>query len=631
MANPVHLVFDKPATSSADLLFGEGGVVGEDVTLTLSGGFPEFEFLATAAVHTDVEITGAFEEFGFVAAAAYLSNTDRPIAASTVSSFQDAKRLRAVTVGRAQNAFPLRPVFEPMWTEATRQGADFEPSWDEATRLNKAVSGSFQEASSVQAGLDAAFEDGTRQRSVADGVFEDARPVRTGFDAGFQDGDRKKRLFTTARFQNGSRGVGTWYTGRGRKARQLGRAWEQVFQEAMRPPQGSRHPPVPFVPCYTPPNGLQVHLLFAEPASAGTGLLFRCGPWTPPPVDPGAGVVVPVRRIYIVFNEIFVKRVEGNVEIPTLSLSMQIDWQSWTWSFSAVAPREAEPLLADVKDGDPVELEVTINGVPYRLVAEGMSRDREFPGARIQIRGRGLACMLAAPYAPALNFANATERTARQLMADVLQVNGVGIGWDVDWQLTDWIVSAGAWAHQGTYISALAEIAAAAGGYLQPHATEPTLRVLPQYPIAPWHWGDLVGGLTPDYELPAAVTTRESLDWIRKPNYNRVFVSGQHVGIIDQVTRAGTAGDVLAPMVVDSLITDPAASRQRATAILSDTGKQTMIDLRLQVLPETGIIVPGKSVRYVDEGQSYLGIVRSTSIEWTRPKLRQVIGVQSHG
>lgn len=42
-----------------------------------------------------------------------------------------------------------------------------------------------------------------------------------------------------------------------------------------------------------------------------------------------------------------------------------------------------------------------------------------------------------------------------------------------------------------------------------------------------------------------------------------MFVSGQDVGVLGQVTRAGTAGDVLAPMVVDALITEAAAARQR--------------------------------------------------------------------
>jgi hypothetical protein len=45
--------------------------------------------------------------------------------------------------------------------------------------------------------------------------------------------------------------------------------------------------------------------------------------------------------------------------------------------------------------------------------------------------------------------------------------------------------------------------------------------------------------------------------------------------------------------------------------VLADVGRQAMVSLRLPVLPETGIIVPGKFVRYVDGGTTRLGLTRS--------------------
>ena len=54
-----------------------------------------------------------------------------------------------------------------------------------------------------------------------------------------------------------------------------------------------------------------------------------------------------------------------------------------------------------------------------------------------------------------------------------------------------------------------------------------------------------------------------------------------------QMTRARTAGNALAPMMVDSLITDASVARQCGIAVLSDTGRQIEVSLRLQVLPET--------------------------------------------
>ena len=235
--------------------------------------------------------------------------------------------------------------------------------------------------------------------------------------------------------------------------------------------------------------------------------------------------------------------------------------------------------------------------------------------------------MLDSPYAPVLNHGNTLARTAQQLMADVLTLNGVGIGWDVDWGLDDWLVPGNVWTHQGAYMGALLDIAEAAGGYIQPHDTAQTLRVLPRYPAAPWDWASL---LTPDFELPSAVVSVEGIDWQRRAVYDRVFVSGISAGVLGQVTRAGTAGGSVAPMVTHALITHADAARQRGIAELGNTGTQAHISLRLPVLAETGVIKPGALVRYVDGGTTHLGLVRSTQVDWQRPTLRQVLTVETH-
>jgi hypothetical protein len=102
------------------------------------------------------------------------------------------------------------------------------------------------------------------------------------------------------------------------------------------------------------------------------------------------------------------------------------------------------------------------------------------------------------------------------------------------------------------------------------------------------------------------------------------------VGVLGQVTRAGTAGDVLAPMVVDPLITEAAAARQRGLAVLADTGRQIEVTLRLPVLAETGIIEPGAFVEYQDGSITRLGLVRSTSVQAELPEVWQTLGVETH-
>jgi hypothetical protein len=162
---------------------------------------------------------------------------------------------------------------------------------------------------------------------------------------------------------------------------------------------------------------------------------------------------------------------------------------------------------------------------------------------------------------------------------------------------------------------------------VQPHGTAQTVRILPRYPSAPWEWGSL----TPDFELPAAVATREGIQWTDKPVYNRVFVVGQGAGgVKGRVTRAGSDGSLVAPMVVDPLITTAAAARQRGLPILADVGRQADITLRMGVLAETGLILPGKFVRYVDGSTTRLGLSRRIGVEVAGEQIWQTIGVQSY-
>ena len=396
----------------------------------------------------------------------------------------------------------------------------------------------------------------------------------------------------------------------------------------MRPRPG-RHPAVPFVPpvppaCYAS-NG---HLLFAEDAATDGDLLFVCEHYD----QPQAGSVpVPIRRVYFVINEVTLTRWPDGTPVPVLGLSLSLDADSWAWGFEATLPLVAESLVVpeniDGQGAGPVELIATVNGTAFHVLAENLSRERAFGDASIRLSGRGRSAMLAAPYAPVIAFANTEPRSAQQLMEDVLTFNGIPLGWTVDWALTDWLVPTGVFAKQGTWIEALTTIVGAAGGYLLPHPSEKILRVRHRYPVVPWDWWTDV---TPDFVLPVDTVGRESLRWVDKPAYNRVFVAGLETGVLGQVTRTATAGDVLAPMVVDALITQAAAARQRGIAVLSDTGRQIEVTLRLPVLPETGIIEPGAFIAYQDGGVARRGLVRSTRIDAGLPEVWQTLGVQSY-
>lgn len=431
--------------------------------------------------------------------------------------------------------------------------------------MRRALAGVFQRAARLPVpSVTQGFQQGLRTRQRLDASFEDALPVRAGVLAEFRVADLA-RLFLDSRYQD------------------------------------------------------------ASPVRAGVSE----HPVNPPgPVDPEPGetIVVPIRRVYFVQNSISLTRVEGGDIIPADSFAMSIDADSWTWQWSASLPGDALPLVQSV-DGQPVDVLATINGVGYRLCVERFSRERRFAKSSVRVSGRGRAAILDAPYSPVLNHVGDTDMTIAQLLEKVLTINGMGIGWAIDFGLEDWFVPGGTWALQGTYMAGVLDIAGAAGAIVQPHRTAATLRVLPRYPAAPWEWGDI----TPDFQLPAAAVAVEGIEWINRPAYNRVFAMGTTSnGVAGQVTRAGTAGDVVAPQVTHSLMTHVTGVRQRGLPELANTGRQAQVSLRTQVLPETGIIVPGQFVRYVDGSETRVGLVRSTSLDWQRPSLRQSITLETH-
>lgn len=360
---------------------------------------------------------------------------------------------------------------------------------------------------------------------------------------------------------------------------------------------------------------------FARALQPSVGVSFPKDDGLPTPL-----VTVPLRSVYMTVNSTSLRRVSDGVAVRVYNMNLSIDMASWVWTFSASLPGADLGLVSPVA-GQRVELEATVNGTQFRLFVEGIGRDRSFNADAMRISGRGKAALLDAPTARTQNFLNDSAITVQQMMASVLTENGESIGWDVDFKPTDWLLPAGVFAHTGTYISALNTLALSAGAYVQADPFAQTLHILQKYPVAPWDWDTMVD---PDFELPSAPVTRESTDYVEKPIYNRIYVSGVQQGVLGQVTRDGTAGDLLAQMITDPLMTHEDAVRQRALPELAAVGRMANISLRLPVLQETGIIVPGKFVQYVDGDARRMGLVRGVSVDVANPQVWQTISLETH-
>lgn len=629
----VNLVFSRPRLAGAPthLIFGEDQAPPAPVTVAISATLAN-TLVVSASVAVPVQAKVAARLSGSVSVtmvSAYDSRVTRWLGQPVESRHQVATIKSPRMLVPWKTAVSKTPTAETGWQDGQKAKLELSSGVDVAETRALELSSVVEVAHShPRRYFKSVHQAAVQQFLPVLSDFQDSAPLVFNYGAKIQSGVGVIYL------PKSPWGLGTSLPRRiqspaGASLYWIGKQFVAVpWDSGMPPPSGRVAPVVPIGPRY-PRDG---HLVFECPRITGSPTHLVFGP-SACYFPTRARVVVPVKRIYMVLNEVSLRRVDGNIALPTTGMTLTLDADSWAWGFGASLPGS---VLADLEPdsfGAPVELEALVNGTAFRVLVEGISRERTFGQSNIRVSGRGKTALLDGPYAPVRNFGNASgARTAQQLMADVLTVNGVALDWALDWQLEDWLVPAGVFAHQGSYISALNAIAAAAGGYIQPHAALQTIRVLPRYPSAPWHWPALeqAGTLVPDFELPAAVTTREGIEWVERARYNRVYISGQQGGRLGQVTRTGTAGDLLAPMLVDALITDAIAARQRGISVLGNTGRQANITLGLPVLPETGVILPGSMVRYVDAGVSRLGIARGVSLSVGFPEVWQSIGVETH-
>lgn len=511
------------------------------------------------------------------------------------------------------------------WRTAVLAGAGVALPWAGLRAAHGAAVGmSWQTMHAASAAMALAWRGMEARRALLAVAWQASTRAGSGWAAGWGVGSRSERLVAVA-WGAGLRAsvavamsatVGVPAAGQWALPWQLGTRLSSTG--------GPWTPPVPPAPpppetCHSNDPGSDLRLQFRRarvPRDVGAPAILRFGCAKP------ALVVVPVRRVYVVANDVSLVRLSDGAEIPALSLSLSLDVDSWAWAWSAAVHPSGAALL-ESSTGGPVVLQAMVNGTAVRLAVESVQRDREFGRVALKVSGRGISAALSDPYQAVQVFRNTSALTTAQLLEAALPG-----GWGLDYGLTPWLVPAGVWSHQGTPMSAAVAIAAAGGGYVQPHNTAPVLRVLPRYPAGPWAWADM----TPDIHLPASVLQRDGLDPVLRPTYNRVFVAGSVAGgVLGQATRLDTAGDVVAPMVVDPLITHADAVRQRGLQVLADTGRQAWLQWRLPVFESTGIIRPGVLVRGVDGGTTRIGLVRAVSVSYEGgARVWQSLKVETH-
>ena len=632
MIRPVHLLFQHPPATDGTLIFAPPGDAPSPVPsvveltldatlplpavrislipgaeLTIDATLPAPSLEARATVRVNAILTATLPGPTMEAVAQYRSNTQRPVVGRTRMHW-DVAAHQADAGSTLAHHVALR---EPATIEAANDAAARLPTGIEHRLPPVLQSLPVRNASPAQGGTPlrtagaVVSQDATRLPLMHRGAHQDATRLSSRSAYSSQDAtraprpERKSRYGRTTRLQRAQTGrlvpqptPGSWQPTHAILVGWIGRY------------QTGSVPPIGISPRILPPAPPQ-------PEPRDPDLVFE-----------GDGIVVPIQRIYVVANHVTLTRVSDGAEVPALSLSVALDADSFAFSFRASLAPSAEPLIAGAEE--PRLFDATINGITFRVLIERISRDRTFGSTTLSVDGRGLSALLSDPYAPVMPFTFADPLSARQIAEQCLTQNGVPLGWAVDWLLEDWPVPGGTLATTSTWMGVLQTVAASAGAILVPHSSQQRIAFAPRYPVAPWS----ISSATPDITLPSDVITREGIQWDTRPAYNRVIVGGKTNGVLARVTRTGTAGDVVAQTVLDDLITDAIAARQRGLAVLASGGRTATATLRMPLLDGIGFIAPGKLVEYRDGGRSMRGYVRSASIDAGFPDVWQTLTVE---
>lgn len=283
-------------------------------------------------------------------------------------------------------------------------------------------------------------------------------------------------------------------------------------------------------------------------------------------------------------------------------------------------------LFAQLTGGEqPAQVGVTIDGQEWRFVIETINRPRAFSSDRVSFGGRSVAAGADTPYQFEQQWISDAPTTAAQVATGAQVFTEL----EVRWTIEDWAIPEGVLAHQGSPISVVRAVAAAAGANVVADRKDFAVSVVPRYQLQPPQWA-CVG---PDAQVHFSAVISEVYEIANKPSYDAIYLSGQQQGVLGYCRKYGTAGANLAPMVTDPLLTDIPALRQRAESILGGFGPQSRITRVLPVLVgegQPGVFDPGWLTRWTDPDETWFGVVRAVSVTATLGSAVQTVTIERH-
>ena len=388
------------------------------------------------------------------------------------------------------------------------------------------------------------------------------------------------------------------------------------YQRAVRPPCEYYPIPLPppppdLSPCRIRPPSDRLPLPFARRRisrdSARLALPLRC--W-----HDGNTNDLPILPGYIMHNKI---TADLNGEpLDLLALTLTTDTASYCWQGDiTLSPASFAKLGIDQRAaGDEAVITLRINGNRWDILAEDYRDTRKFIGHSYTVTGRSITAKLGADYAKGRHSKYDAARYARQIADEQLNLLPYHIA---AWEAVDWLIPGDSYTVSGqTPIEVIADLAKAAGAFVESHPYEAQLFVRPVWRQPAW------AKPTPALTIPAnlilSVSGQRRIS--ERCNAVRITPAAEQVGGGKAkgglVYREGTDQQPEASTLTHAAYTDTDVMRAAGIHALSETGTHKIETVTLPwaekyQLPLASL---GAVWAFAEGGQTWQGVIKGVSV-----------------
>lgn len=388
------------------------------------------------------------------------------------------------------------------------------------------------------------------------------------------------------------------------------------YQRAVRPPCEYYPIPLPppppdLSPCRLrpPPDRLPLPLTRRRINRDSTRLALPLRCW-----HDGNTNDLPILPGYIMHNKITAD-INGE-PLDLLALNLTTDTASYCWQGDiTLSPASFAKLKIDQRAaGDEAVITLRINGNRWDIMAEDYRDTRKFIGHSYTVTGRSITAKLGADYAKGRHSKYDAARYARQIADEQLNLLPYRIA---AWEAVDWLIPGDTYTVSGqTPIEVIADLAKAAGGFVESHPYEAQLFVRPVWRQAAW--AKPTPALTVPANLILSVSGQRRIS--ERCNAVRLTPAAEQIGGAKAkgglVYREGTDQQPEASTLTHAAYTDLDVMRAAGIHALSETGthKTETVQLPWAEKYQLPLATLGAVWAFAEAGQTWQGIIKGVSV-----------------